>query len=108
MTGKVNGLAALFLKENPKALYTQCASHRLNLAICSSCDIVSVRNLISTVKDVTYFFKLSPIRADHLQKFILSKEEAKKSKQNYLMQVVHGGWPESMVWTYLKMSLFQL
>ena len=52
---KVNGLAALFLKENPKALYTHCASHRLNLAICSSCDIVSVKNLMSTVKDVTFF-----------------------------------------------------
>ena len=84
MTGKVNSLAALFLKENPKALYTHCARHRLNLAICSSCDIVTVRNLISTVKDVTYFFKLSPIRADHLQKFVLSKEEAKKVKTKLL------------------------
>ena len=84
MAGKVNGLAALFLKENPKALYTHCASHRLNLAICSSCGIVSVRNLLSTVKDVTYFFKLSPIRADHLEKFILSKEEVKKVKTKLL------------------------
>ena len=78
VAGKVNGLAALFLKDNPKALYTHCASHRLNLAICSSYNIVSVRNLMSTVKDVTYFFKFSPIRADHLEKFILFKEEAKK------------------------------
>ena len=44
VAGKVNGLAALFLKENPKALYTHCASYRLNLAICSSCDVVSVGN----------------------------------------------------------------
>ena len=84
VAGKVNGLAALFLKENQKALYTHCASHRLNLAICSSCDIVSVRNLMSTVKDVTYFFKFSAIRADHLEKFILSKEEAKKVKTKLL------------------------
>ena len=53
---KINGLAALFLKVNPKALYTHSGSQRLNLAICSSYDIVSVRNLTSTVKDVTYFF----------------------------------------------------
>ena len=84
VAGKVNVLAALFLKENPKALYTHCASHRMNLAICSSCDIASVRNLMSTVKDVTYFFKFSPIRADHLEKFILSKEETKKVKTKLL------------------------
>ena len=74
----------MFLKGNPKALYTHCASHRLNLAICSSCDIVSARNLMSTVKDVTYFFKFPPIRVDHLEKFILSKEEAKKVKTKLL------------------------
>ena len=79
MAGKLNGLAALFLKENPKDLYTPCAaSQRLNLAICSSCDIVSVRNLMSTVKDVTYFFEFLSIRANRLEKFILSIEEGKK------------------------------
>ena len=84
MAGKVNGLAALLLNENPKALYAHCASHMLNLAICSSCDIVSASNLMSTVKDVTYFSNFSPIRADHLEKFILSKEEAKKVKTKLL------------------------
>ena len=84
MAGKVNGLTVLFLKENPKALYTHCTGYRLNLAICSSCDTVSVRNLMSTVKDATYFFKFSAIRADHLEKFILSKEEAKKVKTKLL------------------------
>ena len=84
VAGKVNGLAALFLKENPKALYPRCASHRQNLAICSPCDIVSVRNLMITVKYVKYFFKFSPIRADHLEKFILSKEEGKKVKTKLL------------------------
>ena len=84
MAGKVNGLAALFLKENLKALCTHCASQRLNLAICSSCAIVTIRNLMSTVKDVTYFFKFSPIRADHLEKFILSKKEGKKVKTKLL------------------------
>ena len=39
---------------------------------------------MSTVKDVTYFFKFSAIRADHLEKFILSKEKAKKVKTKLL------------------------
>ena len=39
---------------------------------------------MSTVKDVTYFFKFSPIRADHLEKIILSKQEAKNVKAKLL------------------------
>ena len=84
VAGKVNRVAALFLKETPKALYTHSANHRLKFAICSSCDIVNAANRMSTVKDVTYFFKFSPIRADHLEKFILPKEEAKKVKTKLL------------------------
>ena len=84
VAGKVNGLAALILKGNPKALYTHCASHRLILVIFSSCNIVSIRNLMSTVKGVTSFFKFLPIRADHLETFILSKEEDKKVKTKLL------------------------
>ena len=108
VAGKVNGFADLFLKENPKALYTHCASHRLTLAICSSCDIVSVTNLISAVKDVTYFLNYHQLEQIIWKILFSPKRRLKKSKQNYLIQVVHGGWPELMVWTYLKMSLFQL
>ena len=36
VAGKVNGLAPLFLKENPNAFYAHCTSRKLNLAICSS------------------------------------------------------------------------
>ena len=39
---------------------------------------------MSTVKDVTYFFKFLPIRADHLEKIILSKQEAKNVKAKLL------------------------
>ena len=84
VAGKVNRVAALFLKETPKALYTHSGNHRLKFAICSSCDIVNARNRMSTVKDVTYIFKFSRIRADHLEKFFLSKEEAKKVKTKLL------------------------
>ena len=37
VSGHVNGLSALILRENSKALYTHCASHRLNLVIGTSC-----------------------------------------------------------------------
>ena len=36
VAGHINGLSAQILKINPKALYTHCYSHRLNLSICDS------------------------------------------------------------------------
>ena len=56
VSGVVNGLFALILKENEKALYTHCANHRLNLAISTSCKITGIRNLMNTIKEITYFF----------------------------------------------------
>lgn len=79
VAGSVNGLAQRFLNDNPKALWTHCRGHRLNLAIWSSVGIVSVRNLMDTIQNVTYFFKFSPIRNDHLTGFITGTH--KKLKQ---------------------------
>ena len=67
VSGVVNGFSALILKENEKALYTNCANHRLNLAISPLCKITSNRNLMNTIKEITYFFNFSPIRSEHLQ-----------------------------------------
>ena len=49
VSGVFNGLSALILKENEKALYTHCANDRLNLAISTSCKITSIRNLMNTI-----------------------------------------------------------
>ena len=39
LSGHVNGLPALLLRENSKALCTHCASHSLDLVIGTSCTI---------------------------------------------------------------------
>ena len=49
VSGVFNGLSALILQENEKALYTHCANDRLNLAISTSCKITSIRNLMNTI-----------------------------------------------------------
>ena len=49
----VDGLSALILKKNEKALCTHSANHRLNLAINTSCKIISIRNLMNTIKEIT-------------------------------------------------------
>ena len=42
VSGYANGLLALILRENSKALYTHCASHKCNLATGISCQISGV------------------------------------------------------------------
>ena len=50
MSDKLSGFSALFLKHNLKDLCIHCASHMLNLAIISSCEVVNLRTLMNSVK----------------------------------------------------------
>lgn len=50
------------LEAVPHAFYVHCASHSLNLAVGSSCKIVSIRNCIGTVSSVITFFRASSQR----------------------------------------------
>ena len=95
VSGHFNGLSTLILRENSKVLYTHCASHRLNLAIGTSCKISSVRKLMDAIKDISYLFNFSPIRAEHLQNFIKKHEQGR-------MCVVLGRLAELMVLMFLK------
>ena len=46
VAGCVKDLAAHILRLNPKALYTHCYSHRLNLSICDSMLIIEVKKIL--------------------------------------------------------------
>ncbi|XP_065662565.1 52 kDa repressor of the inhibitor of the protein kinase-like [Hydra vulgaris] len=70
MAGHTKGLSACILNLNEKAIFTHCYSHRLNLAICASCNVQSIRNLLAHVKEVSYFFNLSPTRQQKLEEHI--------------------------------------
>ena len=76
-SGHVNGLSASILRENSKVLYTYCAIHRLNLVIGTSCKVSSVLSLMDVIKDISYFFNFSRIRAEHLQNFIKKYEQGR-------------------------------
>lgn len=65
VSGVINGLLALILRKNSETLYRHCSSHRFNLVIGVSCKILSVSNLMDLIKDISYFFGFSPIRAEH-------------------------------------------
>ena len=62
MSGVRNGLTARVTQEFPKAVYTWCSSHKLNLCVVKSCDITEVRNMIDKATEVTVFFSDSPQR----------------------------------------------
>ena len=56
MSGKTNGAAARISSQYPLALYTHCTSHCLNLAVVTSFEEVSIRNMIGVVKRLSIFF----------------------------------------------------
>ena len=62
VSGSKNGMATHIIKENPKAIYTHCFSHRLNLSICKTCKIQRVANIMEQIKELSYFFNFSEPR----------------------------------------------
>ena len=50
MAGKCSGAVARILENNQLALYTHCASHRLNLCVAASCSLQNVRSIMDNVR----------------------------------------------------------
>ncbi|XP_065678112.1 uncharacterized protein LOC136093121 [Hydra vulgaris] len=70
MSGKLKGISSRIKFINSKAIFIHCACHKLNLVVSKSCNVQSVRNVLDQIKDISYFFNLSPKRASCLNKFI--------------------------------------
>ena len=97
MSGVRNGLAALVTQEFPKAVYTWCSSHKLNLCVVKSCDITEVRNMIEKASEVAIFFNYSPQRhrafeeqiefycKENEQDTVEDKDEKRKRKKKLKM-----------------------
>ena len=84
MAGKSKGVASRIHSKYPKALYTHCASHRLNLCVMKCCTIREVSNMMQTADTISRFFKNSPKRQLELEKWIdsvLPEEKRKKLKE---------------------------
>ena len=84
MVGKFKGVAARIYSQYPKALYTHCASHRLNLCVVKCCSIREVSNMMQTADKISRFFNNSPKRQVRLEEWIestLPEENQKKLKE---------------------------
>ena len=62
MAGKSKGVAARIVIKYPKALYTHCASHRLNLCVVKCCSLREITNMMEIADSVSRFFTNSPKR----------------------------------------------
>ena len=72
MSGHKNGVQAKKLEKQPKALYTHCSGHVLNLSMVGSCVLPEIKNCIDTIKSITLWIKHSPKR-EGLLKAIVAK-----------------------------------
>ena len=78
----MNDLSALRLKEKEKGLYTNCANHRLNLAINTSFKTANIRNLMNTINEIIYFINFSPFCSENLQ-WIIKDGSQNKGKTKF-------------------------
>ena len=90
MAGEKNGCASHILQVNSKALYTHCFSHRLNLAVSKSCTIPLVRDMMSHIKSISYFFNASEKRQCLLAKNI--ETHCSNSSRKKLLDVCRTRW----------------
>ena len=84
MAGKTRGAASRIISKYPKALYTHCAAHRLNLCVMKCCSIREVSNMMQTADRISRFFSNSPKRQLFLEGWIesvLPEENRKKLKE---------------------------
>ena len=92
MAGKCSGAAVRIQNEYPKAPYTHCGSHALNLCVASACNIQEVRNMMSHVRVVSEFFNASPKRFAFLTKEIKNTEEIEEGRHTHLIDVCRTRW----------------
>lgn len=82
MAGRLNGAATIVQREPGagKAKYFHCAAYALNLCIVGMSNVIPVRNMWSTLRQVALFFNNSPKRQQFLEQFIATKipESARK------------------------------
>ena len=82
MVGCSNRVATCIQDKFPKALYTDCAAHRLNLCVVKCCSIHEISNMMGTADSVVRYFKYSPKRQQHFEECIDAEFNTTNTKEN--------------------------
>ncbi|XP_014671927.1 PREDICTED: 52 kDa repressor of the inhibitor of the protein kinase-like [Priapulus caudatus] len=64
----------------PRAVYTHCNCHVLNLSIAAACKVPAIRNMIDSVNEIFKFFDYSPKRQRYLEEILDEKEDSPSQK----------------------------
>ena len=96
MAGRIQGVAARIMADFPKAVYTHCSSHVLNLCVVSSAKEADIRNMMDVAGSVARFFNNSPKRQLALDKHIdeLHAQNSEASKRKKLKDLCKTRWVE--------------
>ena len=81
MAGSAEGVATRIQNQYPKAIYTHCAAHRLNLCIAKLCLILKINNMMDAAKSVVRFFKYSPKCQQYFEKCIDAEFNTSDTKE---------------------------
>ncbi len=92
MAGQTKAVAARICAQYPKASYSHCASHRLNLCIVKSCSIREVSNMMQTADSICRFFNYSPKRQLALERWI--DDVLPGEKRHKLKELCRTRWVE--------------
>lgn len=90
MAGSVSGAAKRIQTTIPKAVYTHCYSHKLNLAIVKACSVQQIHNAMGVVTKVAFFFENSPKRQAALEEKISQTEQPNRKK--HLIDLCRTRW----------------
>ena len=76
----------------PKAVYTHCRSHVLNLSIAATCRLPEVQNMVDGINSVFLFFDLSPKRQKFLE--LVLKGKVTSTRKQHLIGLCKTRWAE--------------
>ena len=91
MAGHKSGVSTRILKENPKALYFHCSSHRLNLVVASCTNIRGIKRMMDTISKLSQVFHYSPKKLALLRKQIEELIKGKE-KRTTLLDICRTRW----------------
>ena len=80
MAGVIKGASSRILQAYPKALYTHCGAHKLNLVLGDSCQLLPIVKMLTTVNEVATFFSASAKRMSMLEGRIPESQKGMRPK----------------------------
>lgn len=92
MAGKSRGAAARIQEAFPKAMYTHCAAHALNLCVVKCCSVAEMRNMMDTAESICRFFSNYPKKQLALERWI--SETSEGERRTKLKSICKTRWVE--------------